>query len=198
MVCSRFTLQPLRPSPVYTDGTELTLFSNLCLEAQRSRLVILTCTPKQLGSFSGWSYTTTMNLNTSALLLHTTTNNASQHQFKGLLHSQLLHLISLAASIGAPLKLDYLRVQSQDLVVQVVHFCHLRGKAGMCCGGDFQVFFFVFFKNNLPEQRQQLFPRSPARLSTSFQRLPTNTDMSLMPTHTTSAAVKIKQRKTGK
>lgn len=51
--------------------------------------------------------------------------------------SQLLHLISLAASVGAPLKLDYLRVQSQDLVVQVVHFCHLQGKAGARCGGDF-------------------------------------------------------------
>lgn len=137
-----------------------------------------------------------MNPNTLALLLHTTTTNVSHHQFKGLLHSQLLHLISLAASIGAPLKLHYLRVQSQDLVVQVVHFCHLQGKAGTCCGGDFQGFFY--FLNNLPEQRQLLFPHSPARLSTSFQRLPTNTDMSIMLTHTTSAAVKIKQRKTGK
>lgn len=76
-------------------------------------------------------------ISTHQLFYYTQVNISS----KGLLHSQLLHLISLAASIGAPLKLDYLRVQSQDLVVQVVHLCHLRGKAGMCCAGDFRGFF---------------------------------------------------------
>lgn len=59
---------------------------------------------------------------------HTTSPARSLRQ--PCLHSQLFHLVSLAASVRAPLKLNYLWVQSHDLVIQVTHFCHLQDKAG--------------------------------------------------------------------
>lgn len=46
------------------------------------------------------------------------------------LHSQLLHLVSLATGVRAPLKLNDFWVQSHDLIIQVTHFCHLEDTAG--------------------------------------------------------------------
>lgn len=43
-------------------------------------------------------------------------------------HLQLLHLVSLAPGVRAPLKFNDLRVQSHDLIVQMGHLCHLDDK----------------------------------------------------------------------
>lgn len=106
-----------------------------------------------------------------------------QHQFRTLSHSQLLHLISLPASIGAPLELHYLRMQSQDLIVQVVHFCHLQTKQEPAAVATTMT--VLWFSDTLPEQTPRLFLHSPARLLTSSQRLQTNTDISLILTNST-------------
>lgn len=98
--------------------------------------------------------------------------------FKASCHSQLLHLVSLASSVRTPLKFNYLGVQSHDLIVQMAHLRHLQDETGTCNHKD-QIWetmshflcFSRFINHASPVQRQQLFPRSPARLSASSQRL---------------------------
>lgn len=170
------------------DGTELTLLSHLWQEAQRS----IRAPHKDNRAFSRENYTTTMNLNISARLRIAQVNFSLRRFALTAAPSYLLggeHRGSSEAPLS-PSAGPRSRRPSGSLLPPA------RQSRNVLRWG-FSGFWGFFFLNNLPEQRQQLFPRSPARLSTSFQKLPTNTDMSLMLTHTTSAAVKIKQRKTG-
>lgn len=60
----------------------------------------------------------------------TTTTTSAGSLTRPPLHSQLLHLVSLATGVRAPLKLNDFWVQSHDLIIQVTHFCHLEDETG--------------------------------------------------------------------
>lgn len=63
------------------------------------------------------------------LIDHATNNWTHEPRLQ---HSQLLHLVSLAPGVRAPLEFDYLGVQSHDLVIQMAHLRHLQDAAGTC------------------------------------------------------------------